>query len=134
MNAFEKACWWELAVVVITLSLVTILFPWWGNASMAAFGLLGLLAVAAYFVRRRGDRVVVDERDQEIGKITIHLGVHVAWMFLFTGIILLVVTDPGGGAVSKSVLSWMIWIQFALCYLVKSVAGVYLSRKDRHAT
>jgi len=134
MNAMEKACWWELAVVVITLSLVAVLFPWWGHAATGAFGLLGLLAVSTYFLRRRNDRVVVDERDQEIGKITTHLGVHVAWMFLFTGIILFVVTDFEGEAVSKSVLSWMIWIQFALCYLVKSVAGVYLYRKDRHAT
>lgn len=133
MSAMEKACWWELAVVLVTLLAVAILVPWFGNAASGAFGLLGFLAAAMFFVRHRRDRVVVDERDQEIERRATNLGVHMAWMFLFLGIILLILMNGNGDAVPKHILNWMIWGQFALCYLVKSLTGVYFYRRDCHA-
>ena len=68
MNAMEKVARTELVGLGRAVALATALIPWLGTASAAAFGLLGLLGLTIVFVRRRGNQVVVDERDREIDR------------------------------------------------------------------
>ena len=66
MNAMEKVAWTELIVSVLTVVVVTCLYPWLGNQATSTFALLALSTLGAVFLRRRGAAVVVDERDREI--------------------------------------------------------------------
>ena len=135
MNAMEKAAWTQLAVTAIALALAACLVPWLGNAATGAFGLLGLLPVSMWWVRRRGDAVVTDERDQQIEYQSTFLGVHAAWMLTFLTLIVLVLwsSQANGGVVPTWWLTWLVWTQFAVCYLVKGVVAVVTCRRQLRA-
>ena len=90
MNAMEKVAWTEFLVSVAAVVVVSGLFPWLGNAAHGGFGLLGFLGCSVWFVRRRGQTVVIDERDRAIEQRATQLGVHAAWMTTFVTLIFLV--------------------------------------------
>ncbi|RCS46307.1 hypothetical protein DTL42_15155 [Bremerella cremea] len=135
MNAMEKMAWTELLVSVTTLLIVSALIPFWGNAASGAFGLLGLLVTGLWFVRGRGDTVIVDERDREIERLAIIRGVGAAWMLLFLSLIGIVLWSSffNDTVVDVWMLSWIIWLQFATCYLVKGLVAVHAYWRQRHA-
>ncbi|MCA9266169.1 MAG: hypothetical protein KDA60_20055 [Planctomycetales bacterium] len=135
MSAGEKVSWLELVVSVSAMIVVTALYPWLGDGATGAFGLLGLLGFTTVLLRRRGDRIVVDERDREIGERGTKFGVLTAWMMLFLTLIGVVLWSASRHQASVSVtwLTWLLWVQFALCYAVKGMVGVLSYRGDRHA-
>jgi uncharacterized membrane protein len=135
MNALEKAAWLELVVSVAAVVLVAALFPWLHDGATAAFGLLGLMGLSYFFLHSRRDQVVVDERDREIDKRATRIGVGVAWMTLFTALIVatLWANYSGTHAVSTRFLNWLIWMQFVLCYGTKGLVGVLLYRRQQVA-
>ena len=134
MSAMEKVAWTELLVSVLAIVVVTLLFPWLGNAATGGFGLLGLLGCSVWFVRKRRQKVIVDERDIAIQRRATELGVHVAWLLLFLSLAGLVFwsSSYNNHVVQTSILNWLIWIQLAICYGVKGLAGVLMYRKQRH--
>lgn len=136
MNGMEKAAWTELVVSVTAVALATSLVPWLGPRATAGFGLLGLLVLSIVFVRRRGKRVVVDERDREIERQATKIGVETAWMALFTALIAatLWANYSDNNAVSTGFLNWLIWVQFAICYGTKGLVAVVMYRRQQHAT
>ena len=83
MNAMEKVAWTEMGVSVAAVVLASLLIPWGSQAATSAFALLGLIGFTGAFLRRRGNRVVVDERDREIARRATSIGVGTAWMSLF---------------------------------------------------
>jgi hypothetical protein len=135
MNAMEKVAWAELLISLTTLVLVTVLYPWLGNAASGAFGLLGFLGGCYWFVRQRGSAVVVDERDQEIDRRAIHAGVTTAWMILFMALIVITLTADYRGlkSVPIALLTWLVWVQFAICYAIKGLVGVVNYRRQNRA-
>ena len=135
MTAMQKLAWWEISVSLAAIIIVSILAPWMGYAATGAFGLLGLLGFGIYFVRSRGKEVIVDERDKEIERQSTFFGVHSAWMFLFMALIFLVVSSPyrEQKTVSIETLSWLVWIQFALCYFVKGIVTILIYRRQDRA-
>ena len=135
MNAMEKVAWTELLVSVVAVVVVSALFPWFGSAAQGGFGILGFLACSLWFVRRRGQSIVVDERDQAIAQQATFLGIHIAWMTTFVTLIVLVLwsSNSDNKAVSTSLLSWLIWIQFAICYGVKGTVSLLAYRRQRLA-
>lgn len=135
MNAMEKVAWTELLVSLAAVALVTALLPWLGSRATAGFAVLALIAVGVVFLRRRGNRIVVDERDREIERRATSIGVGTAWMTLFTALVLATVWSSYTEvhAVSTGFLNWLIWIQFAICYGVKGLASVVMYRRQQHA-
>ena len=134
MSNLEKAAWTEVAIVVLAMVAITIAIPFLGHRTMALFGLLGLLPVSMYFLRRRDTEVIVDERDREIEQRATFWGVHSAWMLLSIGLIVISIRF---GSMQQDVpalyLNWLIWIQFAVCYLVKGLTAVWIYRGQRRA-
>lgn len=135
MNAMEKVAWTELIVSTVTLAVVALLYPWLGFGATGAFGLLGLLALGMWFLRQRGSQVVVDERDRTIERSATQLGIGAAWMGLFLTLIMLVLWSSyyNEGVVPTWMLTWLVWLQFAVCYGVKGLAAVLAYRKQAHA-
>ena len=136
MTAMEKVAWTELLVSVVTVAVVSALFPWLGSGAHVAFALLGLLVCSLWFVRRRGQTVVIDERDREIERRATQLGVEAAWMALFLALIGIVFWSSyfNDKVVATRLLTWLIWIQFAICYGVKGLVGVLMYREQSRAS
>jgi hypothetical protein len=135
MSAMEKVAWTELAISVAAVVVATALYPWLGNSAASAFALLGLLPFSIWFLRRRGPGVLVDERDQAIDRRATQLGVSAAWMFLFTGLIVIGLWSNyfNESVVATRLQTWLIWIQFAICYGVKGFVGVVSYRRQSRA-
>jgi hypothetical protein len=135
MNAMEKVAWTELLVSVVAVGVVTLLFPWLGSRATGAFGLLALIALSVVFARRRGNRIVIDERDREIERRATSMGVGSAWMALFTALIAatLWANYSHTNAVSTEFLNWLLWTQFAICYGVKGLVAVFMYRRQARA-
>lgn len=136
MTAMEKVAWTELSVSVMAVIIVSALLPWLGSHAHAGFAVLGLLGFNLWFLRRRGTAVIVDERDREIERIAMHRGVGTAWMALFLALIALVFWSSlfNNGAVPTGLLTWLIWIQFAICYGVKGLVAAVMYRRQRIAS
>jgi hypothetical protein len=136
MNAMEKVAWTELLVSVVTIVTVTCLFPWLGSSAAGAFGLLGLIGIGVVFIRKRGESVVVDERDREIALKATRIGVATAWTTSLLALIAITLWSgyANRNAVPTVLLTWLIWIQGALCYGVKGLVGVVAYRRQQRAT
>jgi hypothetical protein len=132
MNALEKVAWMELIVSSSTLALAALLYPWLGLGATGAFGLLGLLAGAVWFVRRRGNEVIMDERDQAIARNSMLFGIGVTWMGAFMTLLAIVLWSSyyNGGVVPTSMLTWLLWTQFAVCYALKGLVAVLAYRRQ----
>jgi hypothetical protein len=135
MNAMEKVAWTELSVSVITVAVVSCLYPWLGNAATSAFALLALVTVGAVFLRRRGTAIVVDERDRQVAATATRVATATTWMTLLG---LLIVASlwsnfQGEHAVSTALLNWLIWIQFALLFATKGLIAIVEYRRQLHA-
>ena len=136
MNAMEKVAWTELVVSVAAVVLASLLIPWLGSqAATSAFALLGLIGFTGAFLRRRGNRVEVDERDREIARRATSIGVGTAWMTLFVALALATTwaSYSGTHAVPTAFLNWLIWIQFAICFGTQGLVMVVLYRRQQHA-
>ena len=134
MSALEKSAWSELVVVLLAVVAVAVCLPWMGFQASNWFGLLGLLPIGMYFLRKRGERIVVDERDREIERRSLSFGVKVAWMGTFLALITIVMWYGGEDAtVPTRYLTWIIWVQFAVCYGLKAVATIFAYRGQHSA-
>lgn len=136
MTAMERVAWTELLVSVVTVATVTVLYPWLGDGATGAFALLVFVACGMWFLRGRKKKVVVDERDREIERRATRIGVEAAWMVLFLSLIVLVMWSSyfNEKIVATKLLTWLVWIQFAVCYGVKGLVGVLSYRRQRRAT
>ena len=135
MNAMEKVAWTELVVSAAAMVTAVALVPWLGNRASSAFALLVLLVCSVWFVRKRGPGVVADERDHVIERRATKLGVEAAWMTMFLTLIVLGMWAHfyNEGVVEARYLTWLTWIQFAICYGVKGLIGVMSYRSQRRA-
>lgn len=136
MVAMEKVAWFELLVSVAALAAVTALYPWLGNGAMGAFGILGLVGGAYWFLRRGESATVVDERDREIDQKARFAGVTAGWqVLLLTLIVIVLVADfRGAKQVPLSLIVWLVFLQGAVCYGVKGLVGVLAYRRQSRAT
>jgi hypothetical protein len=135
MNAMEKVAWTELMVSLAAVVAVALLFPWLGDAAIGAFGLLGLMGLAVLFLRRRGNRVVVDERDHQIALRATAVGVYTSWMAVNLTLIAAVVWSGYAEAdtVPTRLLHWLLWLQFAFCIGLRGLVSIALYRRQHAA-
>jgi len=104
MNAIIKAAWFELVVSILALAGVTAFHPWLGNGAVGAFGILGLLGGAYWFLRRCG-----------------------------TGVVVLAADYRGTKQVALSLMVWLVFLQSAICYGVMGLVGVVSHRRQSRA-
>jgi uncharacterized membrane protein len=129
MNAVEKVAWTELTVSILATILVLALYPWIGSAALGGFGLLGLLGITPLFLRKRGNQVVRDERDVEIERISSWFGFGTAWVLLMISLVVITMWHIDlNRDVPTSLLSVLIWAQFALCYAIKGATTLFQYR------
>lgn len=134
MTAMERVAWTEVIVALIAMVAAVGLYPWLGSGAAGAFGLVGLAGFSVVFLRRRGSAVILDERDRAIDDRSRRLGMGAAWMCLLAALISVIVWSSfTKNAVPTAVLNWLIWWDFALCYLVKGLASVTAYRRQSHA-
>ncbi len=134
MNAVEKVAWTELIVSVLASILVLALYPWMGNAALGGFGLLGLLGITPLFLRKRGKQVVRDERDVEIEKLASWFGFGTAWVLLLISMVVITMWHSHlQRDVPTSLLSVLLWAQFALCYAIKGATALVQYRGTNRA-
>jgi hypothetical protein len=61
--------------------------------------------------------------------------VSTAWVVLFMAIIVLVIGGNYWGlkSVPLGLLTWLVWVQFAICYAVKGLVGIISYRRQNGA-
>jgi hypothetical protein len=135
MNAMEKVAWTELVVSVVAVAVVTALIPWLGSAATSGFALMALIVFSGLFLRRRGEQIVIDERDNEIQRKAKYVSVGTAWMTLVSVLIAATMWSSYTGvhAVSTALLNWLIWIQFAVVLGAHGLVCVVMYRRHAHA-
>lgn len=134
MNASEKVAWTELIVSVMAAVVVLSLYPWIGNAALGGFGLLGLLGITPLFLRKRGNQIVSDERDQEIEKRSSWFGFGTAWVTMLISLVAVTMWHSYQQLdVPTGLLTALIWAQFALCYAIKGAMSLIQYRGTNHA-
>lgn len=135
MNAMEKVAWTEFLVSAAAVITATLMFPWLGSKATGFFSLLALLPLSYFFVRQRGNQILIDERDREIDRTARLAGIGTAWMAIFMTLIAVTIwsTYSQVDAVSTVFLSWLIWVQAAVCYGTKGLIAVVLYRRQQHA-
>ncbi|MCA9094072.1 MAG: hypothetical protein KDA68_11325 [Planctomycetaceae bacterium] len=132
MTGMEKLIWTEFLVALGSALLVALLYPWLTDGAGGGFGPLALMVLGPYFIRRKG--AIADERDQKIERDARLFGFGAAWMVLVFS--LFGITQWANyhhAPVSIRLLNWLIWISFAVCYLVKGLAGIIAYRRQSHA-
>ncbi|MBI1346130.1 hypothetical protein GC163_07555 [bacterium] len=135
MSAMEKMAWSEVVISGTATLCALALLPWLGPGAAGAFGLLGLLPCGSWFLRRRGTAVITDERDHDNEKRATFLGILTAWQVTFMSLIAMVLwTVSQNRDIPAAWLNWLIWVQFALCYLVKGCAFLLINRRQHRAT
>lgn len=134
MSAMEKVAWTELVVSLVVSALVVALFPWLGMVSLSAFALMALITLSGLLLRRRGNEVVVDERDRDIERRAIRIAASVSWMCLLGGLIISCMWSAyvRNNAVPTSILSWLVWTQFPIIYGIKGFMSIYAYRRESH--
>ena len=134
MNAVEKSAWTELVVVVAAVVATVTALPYLGHLSASWFALLAFLPLGMFFFRKRGDQVIVDERDREIQQKATNIGVQAAWMGTFMALIAVSMAHGyAKEAVPTPYLNWIIWLQFAGCYGVRAFFTIFLYRGQHSA-
>lgn len=135
MNAMEKMAWTEILISVVAVILAVLLVPWLGDRATTGFALLGLLPLGMFFLRPRGNEVVVDERDRQIESRAKYWGIGTAWLALLMALIAagMWASYAGTHVVSTRFLNWLTWTQFAICFGVKGLASVVMYRRQQHA-
>ena len=136
MVALQKVAWLEVCVAGTSIVLASALIPWLGHGATGAFGILGGLGLSAVFLRGKANEIVIDERDQEIERLSRSRGIFVAWLFSYFVLLGLILWawKTQQPTISTLLLTWVMWLQFALCYLVKGTSTLMTYRKQNSAT
>jgi len=122
MPPTQKFAWYNLAVVVLSAGTVLALTPLMGAAAQAGFGLLGLLGLGPFFLRKKKGQVVADERDTLIQRKSVIVGYTAFWL-VFVGSACLAAFWYGvDGAVPVMVIMAFCWSALVVFYGVMSVA------------
>jgi cytochrome bd-type quinol oxidase subunit 2 len=120
---------------LITVAVVTCLYPWLGNAATSAFALLALVTLSAVFLRQRVAAIVVDERDRQISAAATRVATTATWMTMLVVLIAATMWSSyrGEHAVPTAFLNWFIWLQFAFVFAIRGLVAIVAYRRQPHA-
>ncbi|MDA7888467.1 hypothetical protein N9A86_03720 [Akkermansiaceae bacterium] len=136
LSAMEKAAWTEFLVSLFTIVIVAITYPWLGDKATGGFGFMAFVTCGMWFLRGKRKETQVDERDHDIDRNSRLVSVSITWMFLVLTLIATVLWNGhlDNRTISLSTLNWLVWIQFALFFLVHGMISIISYRKQRHAS
>jgi uncharacterized membrane protein len=119
----EALCW--LILLAVTAAAYAILAVFLGPvAATGAFGFLGLGGFFPLLYRKRGQAVVLDERDQQIAYRALVAGYSIFWLAFTLGIVGLwaVLFYGGQSMVSVHVLPNIVWGGMIVFMTARAVA------------
>jgi hypothetical protein len=136
LSAMEKAAWTEFLVSLFTIVIVSIAYPWVGDRATAGFGFMAFVTCGMWFLRGKRKQTHVDERDQDIDRNSRLASVSITWILLVLTLIATVLWNGHleNRTISLSLLNWLVWIQFAIFFLVHGMISIISYRKQRHAS
>jgi uncharacterized membrane protein len=141
MNVQEKQAWYILALFALTFAAFAALtalsfaktggFHWAVTGAFGLFGLAGLTPLVGRKERREG-KVVMDERDEEIGRKATLAGYGVFWMaFVVAGMLPFFIKGPDGQVTLPSeAFPIAIVTGMMIVFTVRSLVIVILYRRD----
>ena len=132
MTRMEKALGLQLLAAVAAIVVVMSMLPFYGDRSRAGFAVLAIGGIAGFFFRRKQNEVVIDERDASIARTATERGITLGAGFLFFALVVLV-SGNEQGAVSTTLLSWILWWTFTVVMFAKGLFGLIAYRKDRQS-
>jgi hypothetical protein len=128
MPEFEKRAWWNLCVVVGAVLLFAAIWivtrkP---NASMGAFGILGLSGMPFFQLRQPAS----DERDREIDRKSMIAAMSLFWVLIVIGVVGMGFALGWDTQVQVPVwaFSGLIWGGWIIIVTVKSVSSIRMYR------
>jgi hypothetical protein len=131
MSAWQKLAWYNLAVVASTVVLVVALIPLLGTTrAQGGFGLLGLLGLAPWFLRR-GSVVLEDERDRIIRRRAGLIAFSLSWLAFVAACMSLPALYGWDGSVPVSVVLSGVWYGVMVVVGVMAVATLLMYRLGR---
>ena len=122
MARYEKHAWLNLAVIAVTLMSFGSLFAMFGlRPASAAFGLLGIwgLGPILFFIKRRPNEVITDERDEVIKKTASQQAFAVFWLFFVASCMIIWMVNFESGFVSVDAFPLLVvagWMMFVLIH------------------
>jgi hypothetical protein len=120
MSAAQKAAWFNLIVIVLTIVTVAALSPRFGARAAGGFGTLGLCGVSGIFFLRRRGRVVSDERDVLINHRSNIVAYSVFWLAFVAAV--MSAQPIFGDSVPVNVIQWSVWVSFMIVLGVQAIA------------
>lgn len=127
MTAAQKHAWFNLTVIGATILLVLALYPLLGRGAWGGLGILGSLGFGPYFFRKKGSRVVTDERDVLIQRRSVLLGYSLFWaVFVLAACLLSTWIYGQEGSVPVPVVQVSVFFAVMLFIGVTSVATLVL--------
>ncbi len=124
----QKQSWFLLAVVGGTAVVVAALVPFLGYGAMGGFGFLGLTGLGPLFYRRKGNWVVMDERDLQIQRRAVVIAYTVFWLAFIAAGALVPFVYPE--SVPSRVVAASVWVALMLFLGVLSVATLVLYARE----
>ena len=124
MTSTQKQAWFNLAVIAVCLLTVLVLALTLGlRRAQGGVGILGLMGLSYFFVRKRPGAVVTDERDAWIRLRSLMIASLIAWVaFVLVCTFLAPALYGDHGAVPVEVVQMSVWIGFILVAAVDAIA------------
>lgn len=130
MVAQQRSAVFNLAVAASALGIFIVLRPAWGPIrAQAAFGLLGITALAPLFMRRRVGRIVSDERDETLFARSIRLSMGLFWL-VFAAALLGYYFGIASKSVSIDMVPMAIWSAWVTWLIVQSIVLLVLYQRS----
>jgi hypothetical protein len=124
----QKQAWFFLAVLGLTTVVVVALIPFRGYGATGGFGFLGLTGLGPLFYRRKGERVVTDERDVQIQRRATLVAYTIFWLAFIAAGVLAPFVYPE--CVPSRLVAASVWVAFMLFLAVLSVATLILYARE----
>lgn len=122
MSQTQKEAWFNLIVIVLCIGTVLALYPFLGRGAAGGFGVLGFLGFGPLFFRRRGDRILADERDHFIQRRSTIFAYSVFWIAFVAASMLALKIYGGDGAVPVPIIMNAVWVALILVVGLRSLA------------
>ncbi len=118
----QKAAWFNLITVGLTLVTVLALYPFLGRGAAGGFGLSGFLGLCPLFFRKRRGQVLADERDLLIQRRSTIIAYSVFWVAFVASAMLALTLYGFDGAVPVPVLVNAVWLGLMLFVGLQALA------------
>lgn len=136
----ERRAWFSLTVIVVAFGLYGIFFavPALRPGATAAFAVLALISAEGLIGRKAaaGGRIVMDERDQQIGGFAYAASFGILWVVLVAAVMVpFFMLGPNGKiTITTTALSNLIFPAMGVLFFVRSLVMIVLYRRQANGS